>query len=35
MHGGEDAARLWPLRWLAAAALVFVAVATLNSAGYR
>lgn len=35
MAGGDDAARPWPLRWRGIAALVFVVLATLNSAGYR
>lgn len=35
MAGREDAARPRPRRWWGLAALVFVVVATLNSAGYR
>jgi hypothetical protein len=31
----EDVARAWPRQWWVFAALVFVVVATLNSAGYR
>ncbi len=35
MNGTANDARRWPARWWAVGALVFVVVATLNSAGYR
>ena len=35
MNEGVGMARQWPARWWAIGALVFVVVATLNSAGYR
>jgi len=35
MTGREDDARPWPRQWWLPAALVFIVVATLNSAGYR